>query len=186
MRRTILEPADVSGSALAELKSWLGISRSNEDELLVSLLQASLEMCDAFTGQAPLSQLVEERLPAHAGHHSLSSRPINSIVSAEVLAQDGTVTALDASDFDLEFRAVSNACFRLFNDVEGQAISLKVRVGIAPNWETVPAGIKQGLIRLAAFQYRDRDRTGTPSNKATVSPASVTALWRPWRTMRLR
>lgn len=185
MRRTILEPADVSGSALAELKSWLGISRPNEDDLLVGLLQASLEMCEAFTGQAPLSQLIEERIPVLAGHHCSSSRPVTAFIAAEILAPDGTATALDPSDFELELRTAGNACLQLFSDVEGQAISIQLRVGIAASWEAVPAALKQGLIRLSAFQYRDRDRT-IGSKTGAVPPASVTALWRPWRTIRLQ
>ncbi len=185
MRRTITEPADVSGAALAELKSWLGISRSNEDELLAGLLLASLDMCEAFTGQAPLSQLAEERVPARAGRYSLTSQPVKSLVSAEVLAEDGTLEPLNPTEFEVEFGATGKTFFHLLKDADGQAVALLVRVGLADNWDAIPAALKQGLIRLAAFHYRDRDRTGGSKTDA-VPPASVSALWRPWRNMRLQ
>ncbi|MFU7527322.1 head-tail connector protein [Qipengyuania sp. ASV99] len=185
MRRRIVEPADVSASALAELKSWLGISRPNEDALLTGLLHASLDVCEGFTGQAPLSQLVEERIAPRAGRYSLSSRPVRLLVSAHLAAQDGTLTALEESAYKIELQAAGTGCVHLLADSEGQAVVLRLRVGIAETWETTPAAIKQGLIRLAAFQYRDRDRTGGSGNDA-APPASVTALWRPWRTLRLR
>lgn len=186
MRRTIVEPADVSGAPLAELKTWLGISRPNEDELLISLLLTSLDTCEAYTGQAPLSQLFQERIPVRAGRYSLTSRPITALLQAEVVAQDGALTALGSEDFVFELDANGHATFRLFADAEGQAVALQVQTGLAANWDTIPAALKQGLIRLAAFHYRDRDRTGNSKKDAASAPASVTALWRPWRTVRLQ
>lgn len=185
MRRTIVEPADVSGAALAELKSWLGITRPNEDELLVDLLQASLAMCEAFIGQVPLWQLLEERLPVQPGRYPLVTRPIaTSIVTAELVTQDGSRTAIDPADFELELESNGAANFRLDRALDGQGVAVRVRAGIAGTWDDVPAALKQGLIRLAAYFYRDRDRTGgTKSDLAP--PASVAALWRPWRTVRL-
>jgi hypothetical protein len=45
----------------------------------------------------------------------------------------------------------------------------------------LPEGIRQGALRLAAHQYRERD-VDAPQ---PVPPAAVAALWRPWRRMRL-
>lgn len=185
MRRTIVEPADVSGSALAELKSWLGITRPNEDELLVDLLQASLAMCEAFIGQVPLWQLLEERLPVHPGRYPLVTRPIaTSIVSVELVLQDGSRTAVSAEDYQLELESDGSAVFRLDRGQDGQGVAVRVRAGLAGNWDDVPAALKQGLIRLATYFYRDRDRTGG-TKPELAPPASVAALWRPWRVLRL-
>ncbi|WP_108789188.1 head-tail connector protein [Erythrobacter sp. Alg231-14] len=185
MRRTILEPADVSATALAELKAWLGISRQNEDELLIGLLRASLDVCEAFTGQAPLSQLIEEQMPTSAGRYAIASRPVSSLIVAQIVGLDGAQSALNPDKYEIEFQAIGNACFTLLQSVEGQAVAIRLRVGIASDWETLPAAIKQGLIRLAAYHYRDRDRPGN-AKKEVSAPSSVTALWRPWRTMRLQ
>lgn len=185
MRRTIVEAADVSGDALAELKDWLGISRPNEDDLLVDLLQASLAMCEAFTGQVPLSQLVEERLPVTAGAYMLTTRPVaTSAATVELVAQDGSRSTVDAADYSLDLAERGDACFVLLADLEGQGVAVRVRAGIASVWSEIPAGLKQGLIRIAAFLYRDRDR---PSGSGTDAspPSSVAALWRPWRVLRL-
>ncbi|MHA7820389.1 MAG: head-tail connector protein [Erythrobacter sp.] len=185
MRRTIVESADVRGNALAELKSWLGISRPNEDELLVDLLQASLAMCEAFTGQVPLWQLLEERLPVRSGRHPIVTRPIaTSIVTVELVNEDGSRTLVDAADYELELESDGSACFRLDSDLDGQGVAVRVRAGIAGIWDEIPAGLKQGLIRLAAYLYRDRDTT-TGSRAQAGPPASVAALWQPWRVLRL-
>ena len=185
MRRTIVEPADVSGTALAELKSWLGITRPNEDDLLVDLLQASLATCEAFIGQVPLWQLLEERLPVQPGRYPLTTRPIaTSIVTVELVAEDGSRSSVDTADYEIELESNGSACFRLDRALDGQGVAVRLRAGIAGVWDDLPPNLKQGIIRLAAFHYRDRDRTGDASSDNTP-PASVAALWRPWRTLRL-
>lgn len=185
MRRTIVEPADVSGAALAELKSWLGITRPNEDDLLVDLLQASLAMCEAFIGQVPLWQLLEERLPVRPGRYPLVTRPVaTSIVTVELVLQDGSRTSVDLPDYELELESSGSACFRLDRELAGQGVAVRVRAGIAGTWDDIPPALKQGIIRLAAYLYRDRDRTGSERSDL-APPASVAALWRPWRVLRL-
>lgn len=185
MQRTIVEPADVSGTALADLKSWLGITRPTEDDLLVDLLHASLATCEAFIGQVPLWQLLEERLPVTPGRYPLTTRPIaTSIVTVELVAADGSRTSVAMEDYELELESSGSAYFRLDRALEGQGVAVRIRAGLAGNWDDMPPGLKQGIIRLAAYLYRDRDRPADARPDA-APPASVTALWRPWRTTRL-
>lgn len=184
MQRRIVEPADVSGNALAELKSWLGITRPAEDALLMDLLHMALSMCESFTGQAPLSQLVEERLPTAATKVTLVSRPISSISDVELVSHNGDRTPITADQYDLKTSPQATLVFQLTKGLEGQAVIVTARVGIADTWDTVPAALKQGIIRLCAYHYRDRDRPGE-GGKASSPPAIVSALWRPWQERRL-
>lgn len=184
MQRKIIEPADVGGTALAELKSWLGISKSNEDALLQDLLKTSIAMCEAFTGQAPLSQRIEERLPTHAGQFKLASRPVLAVLSVEIIAQNGERSALSSDQYETDLQAGGQLCFTLKNRVEGQSLALTATVGLSEDWEGVPAVLKQGIIRLCAYYYRDRDRPGDAKKSATP-PTIVSALWRPYQTLRL-
>jgi uncharacterized phiE125 gp8 family phage protein len=178
-------PADISGSALAELKDWLGITRPNEDGLLTNLLRSSLDTCEAFTGQSPLSQRIEERLPTRRGQYRIASVPVETLEAIEAIADDGTRTALSADMCEVHFEAAGSAVLRLHSDIEGKAVAVTMQVGLAAQWEAIPPAIRQGLIRLSAHCYRDRDRQALQSNAATP-PTSVTALWRPWRVVRLR
>ena len=52
---------------------------------------------------------------------------------------------------------------------------------MAASWELLPEGIRQGVIRLAAFQHREREG----DQAAPVPPSAVAALWRPWRRVHL-
>ena len=180
MQRTVTTPADLSGDALDDLKGWLGISRSQEDGQLTDLLGASLAMCEAFTGQMPIEQTVEEWVPNTRGEHSIATRPVRSFLSAERIAHDGTRSTLDAAAYEFRIDASQAACLSLDEDFEGQAIAVAFRAGLASEWSAVPQALKQGIIRLAAFHYRDRE-----TGRDAIPPASVTALWRPWRIVRL-
>lgn len=184
MQRIIVEPADVSGGALADLKSWLGISRPGEDALLVDLLLTALGMCESFTGQAPLSQLVEERLPTSAKKVTLNCRPATSISNVELVSHNGDRTPLTPDQYETEISPQGSLVFHLTNSLEGQAVIVTARVGIAETWDTVPAPLKQGIIRLCAYHYRDRDRPAD-NGKASTPPATISALWRPWQERRL-
>lgn len=180
MLRNIDQPADLSGAALSELKSWLGITRPAEDANLLDLLRASVETCEAFTGQAPLEQTVEERLPANSARHCLTSRPVKALISVEAVDTGNAHTPLTIGDLTFEVDASGAASAMLNRSVTAQHIVLRMVVGIAPDWSALPKPLRQGIIRLASFHYRERDHEG-----ASQPPASVTALWRPWRIVRL-
>jgi len=180
MQRTIVQPPVIGGTALAELKHWLGISRPDEDTALTRLLETSLALCEAFTGQVPLHQTVEEIIPIASGWHELVSRPVQALVAAAVIGADGSRTVLEEPGYALELRAAGPACVRLLQPLEGRGVAVQLRVGIAQDWAVLPAPLGQGIIRLAAHHYRNRDGMGS-----ALPPASVTALWRPWRQVRL-
>ena len=180
MERIIVQPPVPSIAALAELKHWLGISRADDDAALAGLLDASLALCEAFTGKTPLVQTVEEVIPLRAGWQELVARPVRSVTGVAVIAAEGTRGALTPPDGVIEWRIAGSACVQIVGPVEGQSLAVQMVAGIADAWEALPAPLRQGIIRLAAHHYRDRD-----SKTSAVPPASVTALWRPWRNLRL-
>lgn len=180
MQRTIVQPSLAGALALAELKHWLGITRADEDTALTGLLDSSLTVCEAFTGKAPLRQVVEETIGLGRGWQELVSRPVRKITAAALIAADGTRTPVGVHGEGLEWHIAGSACIQLVQAFEGRGIAVQVEVGIADEWPVLPAPLRQGIIRLAAHHYRERD--GKP---IAVPPASVTALWRPWRSVRL-
>lgn len=185
MQRTIIETAELSGLPLAEIKSWLGISQPGDDAMLISLLATSLASCESFIGRAPLLQTVEERVPASPGRIRIGERPVQSLISVEFVAEDGTRSPAEASDFSLEIDAEGVATLLLHRQEAAPTIAVRVAAGMADEWAKMPAQLKQGIIRLTAHLFRDRDRSASSAARATP-PASVLALWRPWRDVRLK
>lgn len=183
MQRIIVLPAHGGEAGLSELKQWLGISRNTEDALLEGLLASALDLCEAFTGQMPLQQTIEEQIPLRYGVQQFGARPVRTIILADLVDHDGSRSALGALAYSAEIAACGTATFRLIQPLDGRAVAVRMMVGIASDWASLPPALKQGMIRLAAHYYRDRDNDGQRS--AAPPPASVTALWRPWRLMRL-
>lgn len=169
MNRVILTPAVLPGSALAELKQWLGITTTADDAPLSALLSAALDVCEGFTGQMPLEAQCRELLPAQAGWHALATRPVQAI------------SAVDADGYEIELDADGTGRVRLPLPNGETRVAVTFTAGLAPDWDRLPVSLRHGLLRLAAHQHRERESEGA----APLPPASVAALWRPWRRMRL-
>lgn len=180
MKRTILTPPDLAGAALADCKRWLAITTAAEDTLLTGLLRAGAEACEAFTGTLPLETACEEALPARREWQALAARPVQAILGVEGIPAEGARFALAADAYAVDLDADGTGRVRLLRQGAEARIAVRFTAGLAPDWDTLPAGLRHGIVRLAAELYRARD-----GDAATALPAAVTALWRPWRRMRL-
>ncbi|MBB4860052.1 putative phiE125 gp8 family phage protein [Novosphingobium chloroacetimidivorans] len=180
MTRTIITPAVPPGSALAELKQWLGITINADDAPLRALLASALETAESFTGSMLLEQTCEERLPSHACWQALGTRPVQAIVAVDQVDGDGTRTLLDADRYEIDLRADGTGALRIRFPRAGR-IAVRFVAGLAPEWDGLPEALRHGVVRLAAHQHREREGSGA----APLPPASVVALWRPWRRLRL-
>ena len=164
--------------ALAELKAFLRISVSDEDALLVGLVRAAAELCEAFVGRALIERAVEEVAAATTLRIPLGAGPVRAIDSVATLDEAGTATLLGAEDFTAEIDAAGEGGVTLHGAAAVRRLRITYRVGIAADWNGVPEMLRHGIVRLAAQYYLRRGET----SDAEV-PAAVTALWRPWRRL---
>ena len=145
------------------------------------LLRAALDVCADFIGQVPLAATIEETLPLTGAWQELASRPVTAISSVEAIALDGTRTTLGLVGFDCEILADGTGRVRVYDNGSITRFAVRFTAGIAPDWDHLPEQLRHGIIRLAAHQYRARETSGAEP----LPPASVAALWRPWRRLRL-
>jgi uncharacterized phiE125 gp8 family phage protein len=181
MTRAIVAAATLAPAALAELKDWLGITTSGEDTSLTGQLRAALETCEAFTGIMPLVTGCEEMIPVCGQWHRLTTRPVLSITSVEGVPATGARIALATTAYEIDFRADGTGWVRVLDPGLATRIAVGLSAGLASDWADLPDGLRQGVIRLAAHHYRAREN----GDAAAMPPASVGALWRPWRSPRL-
>jgi uncharacterized phiE125 gp8 family phage protein len=181
MNRVILTPPVLPASALAELKQWLGITVAGDDAPLAALLAAALDTCEAFTGALPLEAECEEQLGAHPGWHTLATRPVQAIAAIEGITPAGLRVALDPAAWEADLDADGTGRVRLIATGAATRVAVRFTAGLAPGWDALPRSLRHGTVRLAAHQHRERESDGA----APLPPASVAALWRPWRRMRL-
>lgn len=181
MNRHILTPPVVPPSALAEIKQWLGITTAHDDEPLAALIATSLDICEGFTGQMPLAASCEEMLPACSGWQALATRPVQAIDGLSGITADGTLTALAPGEYETDLGADGTGRVRLLQPAMSGRLVVSFTAGLAPEWGDLPELLRHGMIRLAAHQHRQRESAGG----STLPPASVAALWRPWRRLRI-
>lgn len=180
MKRRIVTPAALPPAALAELKHWLGITIGADDAPLTALLRTALEACEGFTGAMPLEAACEEILPAASGWQTLATRPVQAIAGLDGIPAEGPRFALPAEAYAVELDADGAGRVRIMQPGIAGRIAVRFTAGLAPDWETLPESLRHGVLRLAAHQHRERDTPG-----AALPPASVAALWRPWRRLRV-
>lgn len=164
----------------AEVKAYLRIATSEEDALLAGLVRSAAETCEAFTGRLLIARAVEETLPASTGWARLAAAPVRSIESVTALAADGSGEALPADGYAIDIDAAAEGWVRLTAPLEQKRVRVAYTAGLADGPNGVPEAVRQGIVRLAAHLYAHRD----PAD-GVGPPAAVTALWRPWRRLRL-
>lgn len=180
MKRVIIQPADLAGDALVELKQWLGITRTAEDGQLTSLLHVSLDLFEAFTGQMALEAQCEELHAARRGWTTIRTCPVRAITNVEALAIDGSRAPIEIGEYDIEIDAAAAGHVRLASTSTVTRIVISFVAGLASEWTALPDAIRQGIIRLAAHHYLSRN-----TSVSEAPPASIVALWRPWKQVRL-
>ena len=208
MTRVIVTPPVLAPAALAELKDWLGITISADDAGLTSLLGTALEVCADYIGMVPLTATYEETIcvptgrfampgPAdwqscaypgdwhgragHDGWHRLGLRPVSALISVEALSSTGARSALSDTQYAVRIDGDGQCAIRIPAAVGLDRAVVRFSAGLADQWSGLPESLRHGIMRLAAHQYRQRESAGADA----LPPASVTALWRPWRRMRL-
>lgn len=181
MKREILVAPELLPDALDELKIWLAITTSQDDTTLLALLGSALDMCEAFTRTMPLTSQCEERLVPEWNWQWLSTVPIHAITGVEELLPDTSRRPLHSGDYAVELEADGRGRIRLISPAVGGMLAVQYTAGLASTWTNLPESLRHGVIRLAAYLYRQRDM----ADARPAPPASVAALWNPWRRMRL-
>lgn len=165
---------------LAEVKAQLRLSVSDEDALLAGIVRAAADACEAFTGRALIERALAETLPSATAWTRLGATPVRSILGVETLDAEGEASALAAEAYGVDIDAAGDGWVRLTAPVEAKRMRISYRAGMAADPNGLPEAIRHGIVRLAAHFYTNRDQAETPG-----PPAAVTALWRPWRPLRL-
>lgn len=181
MKRAIVTPPVLPGAALAELKQWLAIATTRDDAELISLLKAALDMCEAFTGLMPLESTCEEILPVTSSWQTLATRPVLAITQVVGIPADGPRFTLPPENYAIGLDADDTGSVLVMNPASAGRIAVSFTAGLATEWADLPEPLRHGIIRLAAHQHRARDN----DSAGPIPPASVAALWRPWRRIRL-
>jgi uncharacterized phiE125 gp8 family phage protein len=167
-------------AAVAEARAYLRIEMADEDPLIERLLAGAMELCEQFTRQTLIARDFSETMQASSSWTRLGATPAISILAVEGLLPDGTAVPIAAGQHMVDIDASGDGWVRVTNAGEARRVRLSYRAGMGPDWAGLPEALRQGIVRLAAHFYTHR-----AAAEDEGPPAAVTALWRPWRRMRL-
>ncbi len=174
-----VDPVAPGAAALAEAKAFLRVSGAHEDGLITQAVASAAELCEQFTGELMLARSVAETVRPSAAWTRLARTPVRAISAVEALDGD-VLAALPAGAYAIDIDAGGRGWVRVTAPGEARLVRVTYSCGLAAEWTEVPEALRQGTIRLAAHLYTHRSGAEDPG-----PPAAVTALWRPYRRMRL-
>jgi uncharacterized phiE125 gp8 family phage protein len=175
-----MEPLVLPPEAAGEAKAWLRAVHGEDDVAIAALVQAAAELCERFTARVLLARGVRQTLRVRSGWLRLGRNPVRSIGAAGTVGPDGAGSPLAADAYAIDIDANGDGWIRLEAGA-AERISVQYQAGLAGAWSDLPQALRHGVTRMAAHFYALR--TGMPGD---APPASVTALWRPYRRLGLR
>lgn len=177
------EPLVLPPTAAAEAKAFVRAVHGEDDALIETLVRASAEVCETYTRRLLLARGVGETLRLDEGWIRLSRTPVREINMVAAVAPDGGVTPLRPEDHAIDIDAHGDGWVRLVNCAT-RRVRVGYRAGLAEDWATLPDALRHGVVRLAGHFYALRSEAG-PGSPRVEPPASVAALWRPYRRVSL-
>lgn len=172
---TIVLGADDRAAAVAAVKARLRVVSADEDALIAAMAETALGLCERVIGQAVIARAMVQPLALFGGWQLLAARPVRSIDTVT----DAAGAALAVGDYAIDVDGDGLGWVRVAAEsIGGAPARARFTAGIADDWDALPPGLREGAAMLAAHLFDDR--TG-----AAPVPAAVTALWRPFRVIRL-
>lgn len=159
---------------LSEAQAFARVETGAEEAVLAGLIRSASGLCEAFLGQVVIARSFAEQLPASSDWQRLKVAPVRSIDGVQ---QDGVPLPATAYAADID----SSGCgwVRITDSIVAGPIEVIGSAGMALSQNGVPEPVRHGVLRLVAHLFAARDGDGGEI------PAAVTALWRPYRRMRL-
>ncbi|MEG3181985.1 head-tail connector protein [Sphingomonas sp. LT1P40] len=169
-------PADVVAAARDAVKTHLRSVGDGEDALISQHAVSALALCEAFTGQATIVRTHVAIVSAGSGWRRLAMAPVVAITTVEGLPAEGASFAFAADAYAVDIDANGEGWVRVLSPGAAGRARVTYQAGLAADWAGLPAPIAQGVVLLAAHLF---------AGATSEPPAAVTALWRPWRRVRL-
>ena len=163
--------------SLAEAQAFVRIETGEEEALLAALTRTACAVCEQFVGGWLMQRRFESIVAGQGTWTELAVSPVVAIDRVEAVAPDGSRSALAVGDYEIDVEADGRGFVRLARG-SAQRLAVGGIAGMAAEQNDVPEPLRQGILRLVAHFFAHRDADDTP-------PAAVTALWKPYRAVRL-
>lgn len=164
---------------LSEAQAYVRIETGEEEAVLAGLIRTASALCESFLSQVVIARAFSLELPVSGQWERLELMPVRSIGEVETLDVTGSPTPLPGGDYEIDIDSSGDGWVRVSGGGDARRVRVNGTAGMAVDENGVPEPIRQGVLRLVAHLFTSRDGTGGDP------PAAVTALWRPYRRMRV-
>lgn len=163
-----------------EARTQLRLDGGQDDAVLAAMVRSATAICEQFIGEALVERSVVETLAITGAWQRLALAPVRAITLVEGLPADGAAFAYPAANYLVDIDPDGQGWVRVAQMGAAGRMRITYQAGMASHAGGVPEVLRQGITMLAAHLMRERDR-----DVPAEPPAAVSALWRPWRRMRL-
>ena len=164
--------------SISEAQAYVRIETGEEEALVAGLIRSASAVCEAFLNQVIIARAFSEDVTASAAWARLAFTPVMAIDGLEIAGPDGATIPLSPADYAVDIDSAGDGWVRVTGGSCGR-VRVTGTAGMAASANDVPEPIRQGVLRLVAHLFNVRDGGGGEP------PAAVTALWRPYRRMRI-
>ncbi|MGL4973666.1 MAG: head-tail connector protein [Bosea sp. (in: a-proteobacteria)] len=189
MTPLLIQPPAIEPVSLAQMKDYLRLDGTQEDDLVATLITAARLMVEAMSGRMLIDQtwrIVLDGWPA-GSILRLPVGPVRQVVAARVFDVAGQPQNVPANALMLEVgsdpplvRVVASVSQpgRSFAGIE-----VDVLAGFGATAAQVPAPLLQAIRMLVARWFEQRG--DVVAHDAEALPPAIAALLQPWRKVRL-
>ena len=164
---------------MSEAQAYVRIDTGEEEAVLAGLIRTASALCESFINQVVIARDFALDLPASGAWERLPLTPVRSITNVEAVDPSGNASAVSASSYSIDIDSSGDGWVQISASSATSRVRVSGSAGMADDENGVPEPIRQGVLRLVAHLFTSRDGEGGEP------PAAVTALWRPYRRMRL-
>jgi uncharacterized phiE125 gp8 family phage protein len=164
---------------MSEAQAFARIEIGEEEAVLAGLVRSASALCEAFLNRVVIARDFTLEVPANGDWERLPVTPVRSIANVAAIDANGIETALASTNYAVDIDSSGDGWVRASDPNGASRVRVSGTAGIADDENGVPEPIRQGVLRLAAHLFTARD------GEAGEPPAAVTALWRPYRRLRL-
>lgn len=165
-------------AAVAAVKALLRLTSSDEDAMIGDLVASALGLGEQVIGQVTIARDMTIDVAAESCWQRIGATPVSAITVNGARDAAGNAVALASGGYAIDIDGDGDGWIRLTQPSTAAVLTVTISAGLAVDWASLPAAVRQGAAMLAAYLYDNRDGAGAP-------PAAVTALWRPFRRLRL-
>jgi uncharacterized phiE125 gp8 family phage protein len=164
---------------MSEAQAYVRIETGEEEAVLAGLIRTASALCEAFLNRVGIARQFTIDVPAGGAWERLELTPVQAIDSAEAVDSSGAVSPLSVDAFGFDIDSSGDGWVRALAANGATRLRVSGTAVMAASENEVPEPIRQGVLRLVAHLFTARDGDGGDP------PAAVTALWRPYRRLRV-